>query len=163
VDNDGDPDVVITKSWGVPPAPAQLLRNLGGGTFASTSLPAYNAQSALAGDLDHDGDVDLILGVFVLRNDGTGAFAVAGDVPVSPGPTLAFSRLVDADGDGDLDLVQWDTQGRLYRNNGSGVFSPAEIIVSPAVVARAVRAADLDGDGDMDLVTAGNGILTNTT
>jgi len=58
---------------------------------------------ALAEDIDNDGDVDLILGSGVYRNDGKGHFTkLAG---FTPGEVMTT---VDLDGDGDLDLLSSD-------------------------------------------------------
>ena len=69
----------------------------------------------------------------------------------------------DYDGDGDLDLLVAGTadngvtgQTRLYRNDGSGVFSEVGAGL-PGVYKGAVAGGDYDNDGDVDLALTGYG------
>ncbi|MBI4552275.1 MAG: CRTAC1 family protein, partial [Candidatus Latescibacteria bacterium] len=78
-DNDGFLDLVVVGTSGTAASGARLLRNLGNGRFedASSLLPPLppSLSAVTAGDVDHDGDLDLALvtpdGTFsVLRNEG---------------------------------------------------------------------------------------------
>jgi hypothetical protein len=75
--------------------------------------------STLLGDVDGDGDLDLIVGNFgqsrLYLNNGTGTFtdATASRMPVDATGSLALG---DVDRDGDLDLVLGNGQCRLYLN-----------------------------------------------
>ena len=109
----------------------------------SPGLPssASGASSAALGDVDRDGDLDVVLGFSVGRlqtrlflNDGNGRFF---DLTAERMPTDAEETrdvaLVDVDGDGDLDLLLANGvtiygvggQNRLYLNNGFGSFIDA--------------------------------------
>lgn len=75
-------------------------------------MPAWGGyyMSILSGDLDGDGDLDIINQIswdmfLVWLNDGTGVMSIHSMLPVPEGVAQAFaSTLADFDGDGDLDL-----------------------------------------------------------
>ncbi|MCB9689325.1 MAG: VCBS repeat-containing protein [Alphaproteobacteria bacterium] len=98
-----------------------------------------------AGDLDGDGDVDLVTSAgSLLQQPGTTFVEVA----TPPGV------LGDLDGDGDLDVV--DDSGTTlawYANDGTGAFGAPTWLGGFAwdIDELRVIVADLDGDGDLDL------------
>ncbi|MCX6605627.1 MAG: FG-GAP-like repeat-containing protein [Acidobacteria bacterium] len=122
------------------------------------------------GDLDGDGDYDLILagsGTFlaVYRNDGGKFTEVTGEVGLAGVPSGYSLNLVDYDNDGKLDLYVslngWSgpLKNKLFRNVGgkfvdvsaaSGADDGGDGFVS--------LWGDLDNDGFLDLVIA-NGVL----
>ncbi|MBL9137037.1 MAG: VCBS repeat-containing protein [Verrucomicrobiales bacterium] len=129
LDGDGDSDLLV-------PYFGQhnlFYRNDGHGQFTrlTNSLleqPQYRFIVPITGDLDNDGDVDLVANtatpeaLTVFFNDGLGAF-----VPVQTLPEFNMPFLGDYDNDGDLDLlmsggspVSQLTPMRLYRNDGTG-------------------------------------------
>lgn len=110
--------------------------NLGGGTFTQPANPLLDAAprgSLIAVDFDKDQDVDLfvdgagtepvyLLGAGPARWTGSerDAFPIGATTR-----GLAASALVDANGDGDPDVVVLDPGGQandLYRNDGQGRF-----------------------------------------
>jgi len=142
-DNDGWLDIYVCLNGWSGPLPNRLLRNLGNGTFQDVSKPAGvdDAGSgfvSLWGDLDRDGDLDLVVANGVLkdgstpqiyRNQGDGTFEnvtrKAGMVEPPEYGTIGIA-LGDYDRDGDLDLFinGWDpAPNRLYRNNGDFTFT----------------------------------------
>jgi hypothetical protein len=125
-------------------------------------LPDMETNAVAHGDVDGDGDLDLILGGSgqdrVLINDGGGVFTdeTAARAPGEDRVTQD-AEFVDVDADGDLDVVLGQEGGwGLWLNDGTGRFADAsDRLPDPGnVEARKVRAADVDGDGDVDLFFA---------
>jgi hypothetical protein len=79
-------------------------------------------------------------------------------VPVQSESLLRDLRLVDLDGDGDLDLLTsaGNSQIRWNENLGSGVFSPQKT-VGNATFPTDLTSGDLDGDGDKDVLVTVQG------
>ncbi|HEX5817424.1 MAG TPA: VCBS repeat-containing protein [Gemmatimonadales bacterium] len=173
LDGDGDLDLLVgNKLEPLEKGTSRLWRfeNVG-----SRSAPQFRWRGALplrgryhmapaAGDLDGDGDADLLVGSFssrvaLARNDG-GAFTIIDSALVTiPRGSNTTPALGDLDGDGDLDLLVGEASGSLnyYRNDGSRT-APAFTLVSETFddikVGRrsAPHLADVDGDGDLDLL-----------
>ncbi len=179
LDGDGDLDVLV----GSYVAKVAHYRNEG----SVTAPRLVEADSALVtitrgsnttpalGDLDGDGDLDLMIGeatgtLNFYRNDGTRTaprFVLVSDAfdAIDVGRRSA-PNLVDIDGDGDLDLlVGSDDQGvTLFRNRGTRLAPRFEADPSfrlDVPILSAPAAGDLDGDGVVDLIvgTSAGGVL----
>jgi len=132
-----------------PPVPA---------TFAVGSVAVGDGgQDAVMGDVDGDGDLDLVAAngfadtVSVALGTGDGTFEadveyVTGDQPVA----LAVG---DVDGDGDVDVVTVDsvsdTVSVLLGNGDGSLSSPAAVGLDATPLS--VTMGDVDEDGDVDL------------
>src|SRR5262249_33661799 len=137
--------------------------NRGDGTFAPgviTPVFACGEGSIDAFDLDHDGDLDVVLTeeeaciggdplrVFIFRNDGGARFTLA-TVLIPPGGASGISA-ADLDHDGNLDLV-------TSLPGGLGVFpGDGDLTFRPAVISSTrpykFTLAEMDRDGELDAV-----------
>src|SRR5690606_22759920 len=137
----------------------------GEGGFAAPSLvPLVSSEFPPAfalGDLDGDGDLDLVVthglegNVAVMLSDGDGGFASA---VVHPAGSGAFEiALADINGDGHLDAITTnlvDLNLSLLAGDGSGGFAAPQILsIGPDVAPLAVSVADVTADGVLDIVT----------
>ncbi len=164
-DGDGDLDIFLAKRYG----PNRLFMNDGTGFFteiaskAGVTMASSDCDGGVFGDIDNDGDMDLIVaktgglwhGVF--RNRGDGTFMDESQILAFQNTAAYNILLEDLDLDGDLDVVvtfNAREAHRTYLNNGSGRFSEVKGL-GYELVGRDQRCAgfaDLDRDGDRDLI-----------
>jgi hypothetical protein len=128
---------------------------------------AENTANASIGDLDGDGDPDIVLAKgrhwplpdLVLLNDGRGNFVERHPLGAEADRSYT-AALTDLDGDADLDMVVGNDRPdpkRVYFNDGQGHFEPAGTFGLPVWATRNVTVADLDGDARPDIVVANRG------
>ena len=179
-DGDGDLDLISGERYGS----FFYFENTGSAQVAAFALraehdgPLFTLDVGLyatpaAGDLDGDGDLDLVsgesAGVFLSYTNRAGHFAKPPPAATGPfvgpsGPTTQdpFPAFGDVDDDGDLDLVRGDFSGNFhyYENTGS---TTSFAFVERTGVANPLNGqnvgtwaepglGDLDGDGDLDLI-----------
>ena len=173
IDVDGDKDIVYQRSNG----PTFLLENTGSGDLAEATILFTDLHSALdgmrAGDLDGDGDEDLVMlrdwypdnRIAAYVNNGGGEMAFAGYIGDLTDAGDRFD-LGDTDGDSDIDVIASrgdnDNQGLLwFENNGTGSFGPAMVLVDGSNgEIEDLEMGDVDGDLIADvLFRAGPGTV----
>ena len=144
------------------------LFNIGFTEINPGTLTPVSYSSTALGDLDGDGDLDLILTGYtssgaiskIYRNDGSGSFSEI-NAGTLTGVMSGSIALGDLDDDGDLDLILTGYTGsvvvsRIYQNNGSGSFTEINTGTLTAVCKSSVALGDLDGDSDLDLILTGS-------
>ena len=147
-----------------------------GGALTAGATPNLSdfAHSGDVGDIDGDGDLDLLVGNFgdlgdshtgpyFLLNSGQGVFTKAANgLSGAALPQLTSSKLVDVDRDGDLDFVGGNhgaaaSAGWVWLNDGRGNFANDPSRALPAglfdrAINTEIAAFDFDGDSDQDLI-----------
>ncbi|UCG31022.1 MAG: VCBS repeat-containing protein [candidate division WOR-3 bacterium] len=147
VDNDGDLDISVRNA---------ILYNDGAGNFINSGqdLGVPRPWGRQFGDLDSDGDLDLVIGHiggpdYVFYNDGTGFFQNSGYYIEGYSYGVA---LADVDLDADLDIAtsNWASTF-VYLNEGGGVFDTIPTQTLSAYTSYGVALGDVNGDGLPDL------------
>ncbi len=161
LDGDGDNDVLAVSYWD-----QQLIwyeNTDGQGAFGPEQIiqTGTGYKSALAKDMDGDGDLDLVTGsqsfggdvAWHENIDGLGTFGVQQIIADdAQNPEAIFVEDLDGDGDNDImaagyNLVSW------YENiDGLGNFGEARVISTDVIDGTSVFATDLDLDGDLDVL-----------
>jgi hypothetical protein len=174
-DNDEDIDIFAGNRTGQ----AQVLRNDGTGVYDSLSASVHGiyltspteigvlAEGATLGDVDNDGDLDLL----TVETEGAAAHLFKNELynPIGATGTLFsidetwtgvqgyMGAFGDLDNDGDLDLIFAGYTNPIL-NDGVGNLSIASSITisySSMFDPRSVAFADIDNDGDLDFAVAG--------
>jgi hypothetical protein len=168
LDNDGDPDILVSDTRGI-----FWYQNDGLGTFDPGQL-LYHTDSArrsmAIGDVNGDGKNDIVTPLIGnsngelmwLENPGNGD-------PWTPrrfdnGSTwdgLPIVKVVDVDGDEDLDVLAYHVLGALEwcENDGAGGFL-CQTVLNRGLGPGYLDTSDINGDGQIDILLSGNGLVT---
>jgi hypothetical protein len=171
LDQDGDADLVLPGIGG----DISILKNDGTGHFTDLSntldLPEIqNGRGVAAGDVDGDGDLDLLILCVgeknrLLRNDGDFNFT---DVSENSGLThvgnTSSAAFGDLNGDGWIDLLEVCIASGsavednvISYNNGDGTFSQSPVQIPGRAIPQSENHTfqgllqDFDLDGDLDI------------
>ncbi|MDD5066426.1 MAG: FG-GAP-like repeat-containing protein [bacterium] len=131
IDSDADLDLIAAGLSGGTNR-LDIFKNNSAGSFSINQrlLPGVYYGCIASGDIDSDGDLDLVAvgsGICnVYTNNGSGDFNIVQDS--IPGLSESSAVLSDLDSDGDLDLIMsGSTSFKVYKNTNSRINNPPSI------------------------------------
>ena len=177
IDGDGDIDAVSLQHE-QNGSGYKVFMNVGETEFEEsqhiTAPGGFFPGSLALGDIDGDGDVDLVASssgspLVVLVNDGAGAFSRVTAIAFTVG--MGRISLGDLNGDRADDVLVGclDQPKRIAISNTDGGFIDSGLLLGSNEMAGICALGDLDGDGDLDLFVAvygeggANEVWLNTT
>lgn len=172
LDADGDLDLFFSGIGFNIGEFTHIYLNDGSGAFtqlANPSLPQFSGGDAAIGDVDNDGDEDILISALdsnndfvadVYLNDGNAHFTPSGNTAFTP-VKYASVAFIDVENDGDADVFISGVQEnetaltKLYLNDGTGNYMEDEVNLFVQLNADDVDVLDTDNDGDFDLLISG--------
>ena len=129
------------------------------------SLPAPTVSAPALGDLDGDGDLEIVTSTFgglrAWHHNGAEIFTVAYAAPLPEAVSSvsvmdSSAALADLDGDGDLEIVAGSADGRVYVVHHDGSAFSMGGFTWPKATTGAIQTtpalADIDSDGQLEIV-----------
>ena len=170
IDGDGDLDLLVACMGMLFPnndrvGSVVVLENRGDQTFAKHAIVERIARvtDVRGGDLDGDGDIDLVAGQFGYDDgeirwiENTGGWTFTSHILLRLSGTV-HTPVADLDADGDLDIVALVTQEweetYVFENDGRGGFRSHLVYGCPNedYGSSGIDLVDLDGDKDLDVL-----------
>jgi PKD repeat protein len=168
-DNDGDLDILLMGKKNTSYYISKVYKNNGNGSFTEQTdikLSGAATGSALWGDYDCDGDLDILIAGFdanvdpvfnIYRNDGNNIFTnIYPKIRTGINNSAAWG---DYNNDGFLDIVYTGGSGslfsKLYKNNKNDTFSEIETELTGVEWSSSVW-GDYNNDGSLDIFLSGN-------
>lgn len=168
IDNDGDLDLALSGQTRGGSYTTRIFRNQGADSFVDLGMdfteikPFQQAGPVAWGDVDNDGDLDLLAERTIFTNTN-GQFSQRERLNIGEFG-VGTSTMGDMDNDGDLDiLLTGFITGRavpaitLVKNNNRQSFLNSAINIIPPRFANS-DLGDYDNDGDLDIIVLGSGI-----
>lgn len=163
VDLDGDTDLDIV---GIAQTPDDVAwyENDGSESFTKNTIDsnAPGVRDVQVGDIDNDGDIDILIsqvdstpdGVYWYDNDGSESFTKR---TISTANNPIYIELADVNDDDELDVIAslYSDGDIIYYENQGGTpstFDAGTAIDTDLTNPRDVVAADIDGDDDIDII-----------
>ncbi|MEZ4824137.1 MAG: FG-GAP-like repeat-containing protein [Ignavibacteria bacterium] len=120
-----------------------IIKTINGtGNFVLYSEIFHQSDYIRSGDVDSDGDIDLLISDKIYKNNGTAVFSYYSSIPI-----IGYPLMADFDNDGDLDiLVSENNTNHFFSNNGLGDF-----VQTYSFPGGLHSLGDLDGNGFLDI------------